>query len=72
MDPFSKDKFGSVRRFFIVCKEDKALTEQFQRWMIGINPVDGVKEIQEADHMAMLSKPLQLSKCLLEIAQDVV
>ncbi|KMZ74252.1 methyl esterase 1 [Zostera marina] len=72
MDPFSKDKFGCVKRFFIICKEDKAINEQFQRWMIGNNPVDGVKEIDGADHMGMLSKPLQLYKCLLEISQDTV
>ncbi|KAG9440754.1 hypothetical protein H6P81_020919 [Aristolochia fimbriata] len=64
----SEEKFGSVRRVFIVCKDDKLLPEEFQRWMIQNNPPEKVMEIEGADHMPMLCKPIELSLCLLKIA----
>ncbi|KAL0343628.1 UNVERIFIED_CONTAM: Salicylic acid-binding protein 2 [Sesamum angustifolium] len=65
---FSKEGFGSVKRVYIVCPEDMGIPLNFQRWLVGTIGVDQVKEIENADHMAMLSKPQQLSQCLLEIA----
>lgn len=64
----TEDKYGSARRVFIVCKEDLAMTEGFQRWMIEASPGAEVEEIEGADHMVMLSKPADLCKLLLEIA----
>ncbi|XP_043711676.1 salicylic acid-binding protein 2-like [Telopea speciosissima] len=64
----SKEKFGSVDRFYIICDEDKVMKEDFQRWMIENNPTEEVKVIKGADHMVMLSKPQELSLCLKEIA----
>ncbi|CAK9160901.1 unnamed protein product [Ilex paraguariensis] len=66
---FSKERYGSVKRVYIVCKDDLAIPEEFQRWMIEIVGATEVKEIKGADHMAMLSKPKELSHCLLEIAK---
>lgn len=60
--PFSKERYGSVKRVFIVCTEDKAILLDFQWWQIETIGVDEVK------HMAMLSKPHDLSKYLIEIA----
>lgn len=62
--------YGSVRRAFIVCKQDKAMVEDYQRWMIKRCPGAEVKEIDGADHMVMLSKPRELCNLLLEIADE--
>ncbi|XP_042509585.1 salicylic acid-binding protein 2-like [Macadamia integrifolia] len=66
--PFSKVGYGSVNRVYIVCKGDRAMTQDFQRWIIENNPVKEVMEIEDADHMAMLSKPDELCRCLMDIA----
>ncbi|URD93072.1 carboxylesterase [Musa troglodytarum] len=62
--------YGSVRRAFIVCKQDKAIVEEYQRWLIKRSPGAEVKEIDGADHMVMLSKPRKLCNLLLEIADE--
>lgn len=67
LDPFSSQRFGSVTKFFVVCQDDKTLTEDFQRWMIENSCVNGVMEIERADHAPMLSQPNQLCKYLLQI-----
>ncbi|XP_077224639.1 salicylic acid-binding protein 2-like [Tasmannia lanceolata] len=65
----SKDRYGSVDQVYIVCDEDKAIPEEFQRWMVENNPVKEVKEIKGSDHMTMLSMPQELCNCLLQIAK---
>ncbi|KAL7141310.1 hypothetical protein ABFS83_08G044900 [Erythranthe nasuta] len=69
---FSKEGFGSVKRAYVVCTQDKAITVNFQRWQIETNGVAIVKEIENADHMPMLSTPQQLCQCLLEIANNYI
>ncbi|KAL2531899.1 Methylesterase 1 [Abeliophyllum distichum] len=64
---FSNEGFGSVKRAYIVCAEDKAMKEEFQRWQIKNSGVAIVKEIKNADHMVMLSKPQKLCQRLLDI-----
>lgn len=64
---FSNEGYGSVTRVFIVCNEDKAITKEFQRWMINKSGVKEVIEIDGSDHMPMFSKPQQLSDCLSQI-----
>ncbi|KAK1363663.1 Polyneuridine-aldehyde esterase [Heracleum sosnowskyi] len=66
----SKEKYGSVRRVYIVADQDILLPEEIQRWMIQLNPPDEVKVIQGSDHMTMFSKPQELSSFLLAIAQQ--
>ncbi|XVE87204.1 hypothetical protein DITRI_Ditri18aG0097300 [Diplodiscus trichospermus] len=65
----SKEKYGSVRRVYIVCDQDHAIPENVQRWMIENNPPDEVKLISGSDHMVMFSKPQELCSCLQEIAE---
>ncbi|KAH6765440.1 methyl esterase 5, partial [Perilla frutescens var. hirtella] len=65
---FSKQGYGSVKKVYVVLKEDKAIPVNFQRWQIETIGVDEVKIIENADHMAMLSKPLHVYQHLLEIA----
>lgn len=64
----TKEGYGSVTRVYIVCREDKGLTEDFQRWIIENFPVTEVMEIEDTDHMPMFSKPLELCDRLLKIA----
>ncbi|XP_077233553.1 methylesterase [Tasmannia lanceolata] len=65
----SQENYGSVGRVYIVCEEDKLMNIDFQRWIIKNSPVKEVKQIERSDHMVMLSKPRELSLCLLEIAE---
>ncbi|RID65850.1 hypothetical protein BRARA_D01023 [Brassica rapa] len=66
--PFTEQGYGSVPRVFIVCGEDNQIPEESQRLMISNFLPNEVIEIKGADHMAMFSKPQELSDCLLEIA----
>ncbi|XVF61897.1 hypothetical protein PTKIN_Ptkin08bG0171500 [Pterospermum kingtungense] len=65
----TKEKYGSVRRVYIVCNKDEATGEGYQRWMIENNPPDEVMLISDSDHMVMFSKPHELCSCLEEIAE---
>ncbi|XP_010255102.1 PREDICTED: methylesterase 10 [Nelumbo nucifera] len=64
----SEERYGSVRRVFVVCDGDKVMDESFQWWMIDNYPTKEVKVIRGSDHMVMLSKPLEFYFCLQEIA----
>lgn len=66
---FSEEKFGEVRKVYVICSEDKILKKQFQEWMIKNSGIQNVMEIEGADHMPMFSKTQQLSQCLLHIAK---
>lgn len=58
---FSRKKYGSVRRVFIVSEKDEVGKKDFQQWMIDKNPPDKVEKIRGSDHMVMISdKPLEL------------
>ncbi|KAF8088819.1 hypothetical protein N665_0529s0016 [Sinapis alba] len=65
---FSEEGYESVTRIYIVCGEDIAVPEDYQRWMINNFPVKEVMQIEYADHMAMFSRPRELCALLLEIA----
>ncbi|PON54032.1 Alpha/beta hydrolase fold [Parasponia andersonii] len=64
----TKERYGSVRRVFIVCDQDYAIEEGLQRSMIERNPPHEVKVINGTDHMAMFTRPLKLFSYLGEIA----
>ncbi|KAL1219074.1 Methylesterase 1 [Cardamine amara subsp. amara] len=72
MKNFSDEGYGSVPRAFVVCKEDKGMPEEHQRWMIDNFPVNLVVEMEETDHMPMFCKPQQLCDHFLEIADKFV
>ncbi|KAJ6906013.1 hypothetical protein NC652_023689 [Populus alba x Populus x berolinensis] len=56
----TREKYGSVKRVFIIAEKDLALEKDLQQWMIQKNPPDEVKEIRGSDHMSMMSKPKEL------------
>ncbi|CAA2957917.1 salicylic acid-binding 2 [Olea europaea subsp. europaea] len=55
--PFSNERFGSVKRAFIIIDKDKLISPGFQCWEI---EKAIVKAIEDADHMAMISNPHQI------------
>nr|UQZ09623.1 norfluorocurarine synthase 2 [Strychnos nux-vomica] len=69
---FSEEGYGSVKRGYIICSEDKAFPVGLQHWLVDNVGVSEVKEIKGADHMPMISKPQELCQCLVEIAEKVV
>ncbi|XP_059594412.1 methyl jasmonate esterase 1 [Vitis vinifera] len=66
----TKEKYGTIRRVYIVCDKDNVLDEDFQRWMIKNNLTDEVKVILGSDHMPMFCKPLELCAYLQEIVES--
>lgn len=67
----TEGNFGSVKRVYVVCEEDKVMKEEFQRRMIESNgPTEAVKLVRGAGHMVMLSKPHELCQCLCEVAEN--
>ncbi|XP_026396822.1 salicylic acid-binding protein 2-like [Papaver somniferum] len=65
----SKQKYGSVKRVYILSEQDKAISKDFRRSIIENDPTDEVKEITGSDYMVMISQPQQLFVCLQEIAE---
>ncbi|EPS73771.1 acetone-cyanohydrin lyase [Genlisea aurea] len=59
--------FASVKRAYIVCGRDKTIPLTFQRWLIQTFGADRVIEMNDSDHMPMISDPLLLSRHLLQI-----
>ena len=68
----TNEKYGLVRKVYIVWNKDRAIKGDFQRWMIENNPIDEVKVINGSDHMVMFSRPLELFSCLQEIADKYI
>ncbi|TVU36793.1 hypothetical protein EJB05_18740, partial [Eragrostis curvula] len=62
------ERYGSVRRVYIVAEDDATWSTEFQRRMASWNPGTETWGLQEADHMPMFSKPRELSEVLVEIA----
>lgn len=65
----SEENYGSVRRVYIVSKVDLIISEELQKGYIEDYPPHDVKEIVDSDHMAMFSKPKELSSILQTIAE---
>ncbi|XP_057818000.1 methylesterase 8 isoform X3 [Cryptomeria japonica] len=65
---YSNENYGRVPRAYVVAKDDKILSEEFQRKMIAENLPQMVYEIEGSDHSPFFSKPDQLAHTLLQIA----
>ncbi|TVU34060.1 hypothetical protein EJB05_15885, partial [Eragrostis curvula] len=66
--PFSEARYGAVRKVYVVCKQDMAIVESYQRTMIAGCSEAEVREIADADHMAMFSTPVELAGHLADVA----
>ncbi|KAL3529958.1 hypothetical protein ACH5RR_009280 [Cinchona calisaya] len=65
----TNERYGSVRRAYVIGGMDMAIPPDSQRLFIASNPPEIVREIPGSDHMVMLSTPQEFSANLLEIAQ---
>ena len=63
----SDEKFGSVRRFYIECTEDKAVTPFIQQMMYKETLCEKVYQIPTS-HSPFFSQPQMLSNLFVEIA----
>ncbi|XP_058772776.1 polyneuridine-aldehyde esterase-like [Vicia villosa] len=72
VENLSRERYESVPGAYIIANKDLAIPEDYQKWMIQNAGIDVVKVINEADHMAMLSKPQELCLSLVEIANKHV
>ena len=66
--PFSEARYGAARKVYVVCGQDRALVEPYQRAMVAGCPVAEVREIAGADHMAMFSAPAELAGHIADVA----
>lgn len=64
----TKERYGAVKRVFVVSDKDKVIQMSFQKWVIQKNPPTAVVEVRGSDHMVMMSKPLDLFNKLSHIA----
>lgn len=62
------ERYGTVRRVYIISEKDLVTEKDLAMWMIKRNPPHRVEEIKDSDHMVMMSKPLELWAHLLSIA----
>ncbi|KAL3649404.1 hypothetical protein CASFOL_005807 [Castilleja foliolosa] len=65
----TQERYGEMKRCYVICEEDETMEEEFQRYNIEKSPPDDVISIAGAGHMVMLSKPQQLCSLLLDLAQ---
>eukprot|EP00252_Welwitschia_mirabilis_P004552 TRINITY_DN1487_c0_g1_i1.p1 TRINITY_DN1487_c0_g1~~TRINITY_DN1487_c0_g1_i1.p1 ORF type:complete len:262 (+),score=47.65 TRINITY_DN1487_c0_g1_i1:111-896(+) len=65
------EKYGSVKRAYVVCKEDKILFPELQMKIIKDNPPHQVHYIEEADHCPVFSCPDRLALILDEISATI-
>lgn len=63
----SDENFGSIRRFYIECTEDKAVTSFIQQKMYNEIPCEKVYRMNTS-HSPFFSKPVELCDILCEIA----
>ncbi|KAL5562498.1 hypothetical protein UlMin_032245 [Ulmus minor] len=68
----SNDKYGSVTRIYIISERDCVINKDTEGWMLKTNPPHEIIKISEADHMTMMSKPLELWDHLQGIVEKYV
>ncbi|XP_060189213.1 methylesterase 10-like [Lycium barbarum] len=66
----TQEKYGSVKRVYVVCQDDLVMEEEFQMYNIQKSPPDEVKLIAESGHMVMISQAQKLFLSLQEIASN--
>ncbi|KAL6613859.1 hypothetical protein ACP70R_036129 [Stipagrostis hirtigluma subsp. patula] len=67
-DVLTAERYGAVRRVYVVAEDDEWKPAEMQRRMASWNPGTEVRSLPGADHMPMFSKPRELSELLMEIA----
>nr|WP_263429465.1 alpha/beta fold hydrolase [Nannocystis pusilla] len=64
----SRASYGSVRRFYVSCAKDRAITLATQRLMVTEMPCEAVHELY-TDHSPFFSQPDRLDDVLVELAR---
>ncbi|BBN07759.1 hypothetical protein MPTK1_4g06230 [Marchantia polymorpha subsp. ruderalis] len=62
------ERYGSVRRFYVVTGRDKLLPPSYQESLFEANPVEAAFRLQKSDHCPFFSYPEELTALLLYIA----
>lgn len=65
----TQENYGSVRRIYVVLGDDELTNRPVEDFRLENYPPEEVKIIDGADHMAMLSKPQDLSSYFLDISK---
>lgn len=55
-DLLIKERYGFMKRVFIVCEGDNVVLEEIQRWMISNYEFNEVKVVEEVGYMVMIIK----------------
>lgn len=64
----SEEKYGAVKRCYVICGDDEVMDEEFQRYNIEKSPPNEVISIAAAGHMPMLTKTNSFSSSLLHLS----
>jgi len=66
----TKERSGSIPRYYISCTQDRAITPDSQKKMYTANPCEKVFTI-EASHAVYYSKPYEVATCLSSISDSL-
>eukprot|EP00253_Pinus_taeda_P030081 PITA_30081 len=64
----SEEKYGSIRRFYIMLMKDRLFPPEYQEYTIEQNPPEKVFKMHASDHSPFFSQPEQLCNLLIHIA----
>ncbi|HWI61623.1 MAG TPA: alpha/beta fold hydrolase [Symbiobacteriaceae bacterium] len=64
----SAEKFGTVKRYYIGCQQDRSVTPAFQQVLLAATPCEQVFTL-DAGHSPYISRPAELAAILLQLAQ---
>jgi len=64
----SEERYGSIRRFYIMLMKDRLFPPQDQEYSIAQNPPEKVFKLYASDHSPFFSQPEQLCNLLIHIA----
>jgi pimeloyl-ACP methyl ester carboxylesterase len=64
----SKERYGSIRRFYIMLMKDRLFPPEYQEYSIAQNPPEKIFKMHASDHSPFFSKPRQLCNLVLHIA----
>jgi pimeloyl-ACP methyl ester carboxylesterase len=65
----SESAYGRLPRFYVRCLQDRAISPEFQRWMMESSPVRKAWDL-DSGHMPSLTHPRQLAELILEVARE--
>lgn len=64
----SEERYGSIRRFYVMLMKDRLFPPEYQEYSIAQNPPEQVFKLHASDHSPFFSQPRQLCNLLFHIA----